>query len=96
MSECRDLLTDVQEHRHTIADIRSFVRMHFSTSFMASSFDGGPASRLTAWRSRRTPSMTNLDHWQAFETEHPDAFAGMYQFWLSARLDRDDFSSLEL
>jgi hypothetical protein len=26
--------------------------------------------------------MTDLDHWRAFEAEHPDTFAGMYQFWL--------------
>lgn len=25
--------------------------------------------------------MTDLDHWAAFETEHPHLFAGMYQFW---------------
>jgi hypothetical protein len=24
----------------------------------------------------------DLDRWHAFETERPDTFAGMYQFWL--------------
>ena len=24
----------------------------------------------------------DLDRWHAFETERPDTFAGMYQFWI--------------
>jgi len=24
----------------------------------------------------------DLDRWHAFETERPDTFAGMYQFWM--------------
>jgi len=27
-------------------------------------------------------SRTDLAHWQAFETEFPDTFAGMYRFWV--------------
>ena len=26
-------------------------------------------------------SMTDLECWDAFERDHPDTFAGMYQFW---------------
>jgi hypothetical protein len=25
---------------------------------------------------------SNLDHWHHFETEFPDIFAGMYDFWV--------------
>ena len=80
MSECRDLLMHVQEHSHTIADIKSFVRSQ-NLGFIGFELDG---ARQQAYRVAfpQDPSMTNLDHWQAFETEHPDAFAGMYQFWL--------------
>jgi hypothetical protein len=27
--------------------------------------------------------MIDLDRWHAFEQEHPDTFAGMYQFWIA-------------
>ena len=27
-------------------------------------------------------SMTDLDSWHVFESEHPAVFAGMYQFWV--------------
>jgi Tfp pilus assembly protein PilF/2-polyprenyl-3-methyl-5-hydroxy-6-metoxy-1,4-benzoquinol methylase len=80
MSECRDLLFHVQEHRHTVAQIQSFVRAE-NLSFIGFEIDG---ARQQAYRAAfpRDLSMTNLDHWQAFEAEHPDTFAGMYQFWL--------------
>jgi hypothetical protein len=26
--------------------------------------------------------MIDLDHWHGFEQEHPETFAGMYQFWI--------------
>jgi len=27
-------------------------------------------------------SLTNLHQWNVFETENPQTFAGMYQFWI--------------
>ena len=27
------------------------------------------------------PEMTDLDHWHQFESENPDLFIAMYQFW---------------
>ena len=27
-------------------------------------------------------SMSDLDKWHAVETEYPDTFSGMYQFWV--------------
>jgi tetratricopeptide (TPR) repeat protein/ubiquinone/menaquinone biosynthesis C-methylase UbiE len=80
MSECRDLLFHVQEHRHTIGEIQSFVRAE-KLNFIGFEIDG---ARQQAYRAAfpQDPSMTNLDHWRTFEAEHPDAFAGMYQFWL--------------
>jgi hypothetical protein len=80
MSECRDLLFHVQEHRHTVAEIRSFLRAE-NLSFIGFEIDGACQEAYRA-AFPQDPSMTNLDHWQAFEAEHPDAFAGMYQFWV--------------
>ena len=32
-----------------------------------------------------TLAMVDLDHWDAFETEHPQTFAAMYQLWVQAQ-----------
>jgi hypothetical protein len=39
---------------------------------------------LAAYRARfpDDPAAVNLDHWQQFEADNPDTFAGMYQFWV--------------
>jgi tetratricopeptide (TPR) repeat protein/2-polyprenyl-3-methyl-5-hydroxy-6-metoxy-1,4-benzoquinol methylase len=79
-SECRDLLFHVQEHRHSIPQIGSFLRQH-NLSFIGFELD---ATLLQAYRTAfpNDPAMTNLEHWHSFESERPDSFAGMYQFWV--------------
>ena len=79
-SECRDLLFHVQEHRHTIPQIASFIReqgLHFI------GFELDPML-AQAYRAAfpQDAAMTNLEHWHSFEASHPDTFAGMYQFWV--------------
>jgi hypothetical protein len=47
---------------------------------------GRPARKGTLnSRLQRKQAMRNLEHWHAFETRHPDTFAGMYQFWLTPK-----------
>jgi len=79
-SECRDLLFHVQEHRLTIPEISSFLSGH-GLKFIGFQL---PPRILHAYRDRFPDDriMTNLDHWQQFETGQPDTFAGMYQFWV--------------
>jgi SAM-dependent methyltransferase len=76
-SECRDLLFHVQEQQLSIPEIAAFLRAH-GLNFLG--FTGvGHAYRA------RFPvdiAMTNLEQWHQFETEHPMAFTGMYQFWV--------------
>jgi tetratricopeptide (TPR) repeat protein/SAM-dependent methyltransferase len=82
-STCRDLLFHVQEHHLTLAGIGEFLRAHDLTLLGFAADDDVQA----AYR-RRFPddaSATDLDHWQAFEADNPDAFAGMYQFWVQKR-----------
>ena len=79
-SECRDLLFHIQERRLTIADIKSFIvenhltfiGFEFAPAIMQHYRDIFGGDRFTR----------DLDRWHAFETERPDTFASMYQFWV--------------
>jgi tetratricopeptide (TPR) repeat protein/SAM-dependent methyltransferase len=79
MSECRDLLFHVEEHRFAIADIERFLAAH-SLRFIG--FDLGEAARQdyqSSFPSDRL--MTDLNNWSIFEQRRPETFSGMYQFW---------------
>jgi SAM-dependent methyltransferase len=79
-SECRDLLFHIQESRLTIPDIKSFIvenglkfiGFEFAPRIMQQYRDIFGGERF----------MRDLDRWHAVETEHPDTFFGMYQFWV--------------
>ena len=80
ISNCRDLLFHVQEHRMTLTGIDAFLRKN-NLAFLGFDID---AVVLHAY-GRRFPddrAATNLMQWQVFENENPDTFAGMYQFWI--------------
>lgn len=80
VSACRDLLLHVQEHRLTLPQIAAFLTQH-GLSFLGFEL-GAPA--LAAYRTRHPEdaAMTDLAKWHLFESEHPDTFGGMYQFWV--------------
>jgi 2-polyprenyl-3-methyl-5-hydroxy-6-metoxy-1,4-benzoquinol methylase len=80
MSTCRDLLFHAQEHRMTLAGIEAFLRDNGLT-FLGFEIDGNV---LHAYRRRfaNDPAATDLAQWQVFETDNPDIFIGMYQFWI--------------
>jgi len=79
-SECRDLLFHVQEHRLTLGQIGSFIA-EIGVHFIGFELD---RSVLRQYRVRFTddPCATNLRNWARFEADHPDTFAGMYNFWI--------------
>jgi SAM-dependent methyltransferase len=79
-SECRDLLFHVQEHQLTLPVIADWLRLLGLTLVGLDV----PAPVRAAYR-RRYPEdrpATDLGRWHAFETDHPNTFRGMYQFWL--------------
>jgi hypothetical protein len=80
LSACRDLLFHVQEHCLTLGEIAAFLEQN-GLSFLG--FETG-GDVLAAYRKRfaNDPAATNLAHWQDFEKDNPDIFAGMYQFWV--------------
>ncbi len=82
LSECRDLLFHVQEHRFTLPRIGEALN-RLGLRFLGF-IDPIPAE---AYRGRfpEDTRMQSLEHWHEFETAHPDTFAGMYQFWVQRR-----------
>jgi SAM-dependent methyltransferase len=79
-SECRDLLFHIQERRLTIPEIKSFLAEN-GLKFIGFEF----APRIMEhYRGifGGDRFMRDLDRWHAFETERPDTFANMYQFWV--------------
>ncbi len=77
-SECRDLLFHVQEVRITLPEIKSFLATD-NLRFGGFHLDPLTLQKFTA-RFPERAALTDLDCWQAYETDAPETFAGMYQF----------------
>ena len=80
MSECRDMIFHVQEHRFTLPQIKEILGIA-ELDFIGFSVEPGVIREYAA-RFVDDASRTNLDYWHYFETEFPDTFRGMYQFWV--------------
>lgn len=80
VSNCRDLLIHVQEHRMTLTGIEAFLREN-NLAFLGFEIEGDV---LHSYKLRFPDdrAATNLDQWQIFEQENPDIYFGMYQFWV--------------
>jgi 2-polyprenyl-3-methyl-5-hydroxy-6-metoxy-1,4-benzoquinol methylase len=83
-SECRDLLFHVQERRVTIPAIKDFLAAH-GLRFLGFEFDAATQHTYRAQFAGSGWSPTDLDRWHALETDRPDMFSGMYQFWVQKR-----------
>jgi tetratricopeptide (TPR) repeat protein/2-polyprenyl-3-methyl-5-hydroxy-6-metoxy-1,4-benzoquinol methylase len=81
ISDCRDLLFHVQEHRLTLPQIKSFLDRNGLT-FLG--FELAPRLLRQYAAQAEDAAMTDLASWHRFEQAHPHTFAGMYQFWLQA------------
>ena len=80
-SECRDMLFHVQEHQLTVAQLKAMLA-GTGLRFIGFAFDPARARQYAAQFAQSGRSPTDLDAWHAFETQNPDTFAGMYQFWV--------------
>lgn len=80
MSACRDLLFHTREHRYGLRDLAAFMCEH-GLRFIGFVIDNAV---LAAYQRRfpDDPAGRDLKAWAAFEEDHPDTFAGMYQFWV--------------
>jgi len=79
-SECRDLLFHVQEHRFTLPQIAAFLDDN-NLRFLGFNI-GAKALRKFRARYPAARELSDLRLWHAFETENPDTFVNMYQFWV--------------
>jgi SAM-dependent methyltransferase len=82
VSTCRDLLFHVHEVQTTIPEIKAFLA---DNGLRFIGFDFGALEGQEHYRNqfaRNGWSVSDLDRWDAFEREHPQAFAGMYIFWV--------------
>jgi hypothetical protein len=79
-SAFRDLVMHPQEHRMSLPDIQAFLRAN-KLEFIG--FD--VMNQIRQDFSNRFPdpaSRKDLAAWHQFETENPDTFIAMYQFWV--------------
>ncbi len=82
LSGCRDLLFHVREHRFTIPMIEDALA-RLDLTFLGFALSGNLAAHLEVMPLRGEGSAhASLSRWHDFETENPNAFAGMYQFWV--------------
>ena len=84
LSECRDLLFHVEEHRFNLPGIaRSLDELDLE--FIG--FEMRERTVVDRYRARFPDDLgaLNLDNWNRFETDNPNTFVGMYQFWVKPR-----------
>jgi len=77
LSELKDLLFHVQEHRFTIPQIRDCL------SELGLRFCGFESAKIVHFKLTNTGAADpyDLNKWQTYEEANPRVFAGMYQFW---------------
>ena len=84
LSDCRDLLFHVQEHRFTFPRIAEFLDGH-GLELIGLEVDAGAQEKYRA-RFADDAAMTDLNNWHVFEQENPDLFLNMYRFWVQRKL----------
>ncbi len=80
LSECRDLLFHVQEHRFSLPQIEEALKA-LNLKFLGFGVRGHRALRMFRESHPEKRALTSLAKWHEFELDNPDTFAGMYQFW---------------
>ena len=84
MSEFRDLLFHVQEHRYTLPQLKEMLAS-LDLSFIGFNLSNRVQSQYKS-QFPQDIKLTNLDNWNLFEKKNPNTFAGMYQFWVQKNL----------
>jgi tetratricopeptide (TPR) repeat protein len=78
LSEFKDLLFHVQEHRFTIPQIKECL---FNLGLKFCGFESGKLISKFKLTNVNKQDSYNLDKWHVFEEANSRAFVGMYQFW---------------
>ena len=80
LSECRDLLFHVQEHRFTLPQIEEALKA-LKLKFLGFEMRDQRALKQFKESHPNSNALTSLSLWHKFELDNPDTFIGMYQFW---------------
>lgn len=80
LSNCRDMLFHVQEHRFTVPQIDEALS-ELNLEFLG--FDIRDQRTLRKFQASfpQNQTLRSLSRWHSFELEHPHTFRGMYHFW---------------
>lgn len=80
LSECRDLLFHVQEHRFTLAQINEILPA-LNLTFLGFEMRREDVRLQFEKEYPETGALQQLTFWHDYEMQHPDTFIGMYQLW---------------
>ncbi len=80
LSECRDLIFHVQEHRFTLPQIEAALEA-LGLNFLGFEMRDQGVMRQFAKAYPAADATASLSNWRRFERDHPGTFRGMYQFW---------------
>ncbi len=83
LSNFRDLLFHVQEHRFTLEKISEYLGK-LDLSFCG--FENLEIIKLYKKTYKNKKNLYNLETWSQFELDNPRIFAGMYQFWCQNKI----------
>jgi SAM-dependent methyltransferase len=81
LSGCRDLLLHVQEHRFVAGDLAAML-LSLKLDFLGFELQDPAIAKRYRKRFPEDRTMTDLANWEQFEHDEPDAFFGMYDFWV--------------
>ena len=77
------MLFHEQEHRTSLPAIQALLN-RLELDFVGLHVEPTELQRFRA-RVPESGAVHNLDLWHQYETEHPETFVGMYQFWVQKR-----------
>ena len=80
LSNCRDLLFHVQEHRFTLPQIEAALET-LKLAFLGFGIRDQSVLRKFRKCHPKRRALTSLSLWHEFELKNPDTFQNMYQFW---------------
>ena len=83
LSELRDLIFHVQEHRFTIPQIKDCL---YQLGLEFCGFENVEVTRNFKLTNFGEDDLYDLDKWHLYEKENPSAFLQMYQFWCQKAL----------
>ena len=78
MSELRDLIFHVQEHRFTLPQLKKNLS---SLGLKFCGFEDDQVIQAFKAKNHNKNSLYDLDKWTAFEKDNVKTFVSMYQFW---------------